>query len=106
MLSHLTGAVRSPKPAGDAGHKISRRGSLSGVLCILLLQITSVEKTYSLTPIDHLKLYAHALVVDAKEYRCVELLWTLESRWDPRAKNPKSSAFGIPQILKLKELSI
>jgi SLT domain-containing protein len=61
-----------------------------------------VEKTYSLTPIDHLKLYAHALVVDAKEYRCLELLWTRESNWNYKAKNKRSSAKGIPQLLNLK----
>jgi hypothetical protein len=27
----------------------------------------------------------------------------MESRWDHKAKNKKSSAFGIPQILGLKE---
>ena len=102
MLSHLTHAVRSPKPAGDAGHKISMRGSLSGVLCLLLLQLTSVEKTYSQTPIDHYKLYAHSLVVSAKEYRCLELLWMRESQWNYKAKNKRSSAKGIPQLLNLK----
>jgi hypothetical protein len=52
--------------------------------------------------IDRYKLYAHMKVVSAKEYRCLELLWMRESRWDPRANNPKSSAYGIPQLLKLK----
>ena len=54
--------------------------------------------------IDRYKLYAHMQVVSAKEYRCLELLWMRESRWDPRANNPKSSAYGIPQLLKLKVL--
>jgi hypothetical protein len=31
--------------------------------------------------------------------------WYKESRWNYKAKNPKSSAYGIPQILGLKELS-
>ena len=39
-----------------------------------------------------------------KEFVCIEALWSKENRsWDPYAKNPKSTAFGIPQLLKLKE---
>ena len=102
MLSHLTGAVVSPMPAGDAGQKISTRGLLTGFLCLLLLQLSSVEKTYSQTPIDHYKLYAHSLVVSSKEYRCLELLWMRESQWNYKAKNKRSSAKGIPQLLNLK----
>lgn len=51
---------------------------------------------------DNYKLYAHMKVISAKQYRCLELLWNNESKWDPRAANPKSSAYGIPQLLKLK----
>ena len=53
---------------------------------------------------DNYKLYAHMKVISAKQYRCLELLWNNESRWDPRAANPKSSAYGIPQMLRLKVL--
>ena len=102
MLRLLTVPVVSPMPAGDAEHKISMRGLLTGFLCLLLLQLSSVEKTYSVTPIDHFKLYAHSLVIDAKEYRCLELLWTKESNWNYKAKSKTSSAKGIPQLLNLK----
>jgi hypothetical protein len=53
---------------------------------------------------DNYKLYAHMKVISAKQYRCLELLWNNESRWDPRAANSKSSAYGIPQMLRLKIL--
>ena len=36
------------------------------------------------------------------EFYCLDELWFRESRWDHRADNPRSSAFGIPQILGLK----
>jgi hypothetical protein len=52
--------------------------------------------------VNNYKLYTHIKLIDAKQYRCVELLWDLESKWDPRADNPKSTAYGIPQLLKLK----
>jgi hypothetical protein len=49
------------------------------------------------------KLYAHMKVLDDKQYRCLVILWRSESQWNPVAKNPKSTAFGIPQLLKMKE---
>jgi hypothetical protein len=49
------------------------------------------------------KLYAHMKVLDDKQYRCLVILWRLESQWRPTASNAKSSAFGIPQLLKMKE---
>ena len=41
------------------------------------------------------------MVVNANEYKCLESLWTFESNWNSKAKNKKSSAFGIPQLLKM-----
>ena len=58
---------------------------------------TNIEK-------DKYLIYIHLKVLKYNEFRCIEKLWSLENRlWDPHAKNPKSSAFGIPQLLKLKE---
>ena len=54
--------------------------------------------------IDNYKIYIHLKVMKYNEFRCIEKLWSKENRlWDPYAKNPKSSAYGIPQLLKLKE---
>jgi hypothetical protein len=36
------------------------------------------------------------------EFYCVSDLWYKESKWSPTAKNAKSSAYGIPQLLNLK----
>ena len=38
-----------------------------------------------------------------REQACLISLWTAESRFDHLATNPKSSAFGIPQLLRLKD---
>jgi hypothetical protein len=35
-----------------------------------------------------------------KEWECLKSLWTSESRFDHYAKNPRSSAFGIAQLLR------
>ena len=54
--------------------------------------------------IDKYKIYIHLKVVSHTQYLCITNLWTKENRlWDPYAKNKNSSAFGIPQLLKLKE---
>ena len=75
---------------------------------ILMLPLCSSINTpanaVEINQIDKYKIYIHLKVMNYKEFRCIERLWTKENRlWDPYAKNPKSSAFGIPQLLKLKE---
>lgn len=36
-----------------------------------------------------------------KEWLALVELWHRESRWNPHSKNRRSSAYGIPQLLKL-----
>jgi hypothetical protein len=101
---YLTLSLRSIL-AGEPLRRIARRRCL--VLLAGLLLFTNMPNASAInTPrdINNYKLYTHMKLLDAKQYRCVELLWNRESRWDPRADNPKSSAYGIPQLLKLKEL--
>jgi hypothetical protein len=38
-----------------------------------------------------------------REWTCLKYLWTRESRFDHKADNPKSSAFGIAQRLREKD---
>jgi hypothetical protein len=52
---------------------------------------------------DLYKLYAHMKVLDDKQYRCLVILWRKESNWSPTARSKTSTAFGIPQLLKMKE---
>lgn len=40
---------------------------------------------------------------EGKQWQCLLSLWTSESRFDHYAKNPKSSAFGIAQLLGEKD---
>lgn len=54
------------------------------------------------TEIEKYKLYSHIKLTNSRQYLCLEKLWHLESRWNPRAKNKHSTAYGIPQLLKLK----
>ena len=77
-------------------------------ICILMLPLCLVINTpanaVEINQIDKYKIYIHLKVMKYNEFVCINKLWTKENRlWDPYAKNPKSSAFGIPQLLKLKE---
>jgi hypothetical protein len=70
------------------------------------LVIASINNAYAINNNDiekeKYKLYSHIKLTNSRQYLCLEQLWTKESQWNPKAKNPKSSAYGIPQLLKLK----
>jgi hypothetical protein len=103
LTGNLTHRLRSIL-AGEPLRRIARRRCL--VLVAGLLLFTNMPQAKALSTardINNYKLYAHIKLLDSKEYRCLELLWYYESKWNPRAKNPKSTAYGIPQLLKLKE---
>ena len=87
--------------AGEPLRRVARRRSLvlTAVLCVM-----GITPAYGYNPnIESYKLYSHMKLGNDKQYRCLVTLWNLESRWSPTAKNPKSSACGIPQLLKMKE---
>ncbi len=101
---YLTRGLRSIL-AGEPLPRIARRRSL--VLLAGLLLFSNMPASQAISTQrdkENYKLYAHIKLLNAKQYRCLEILWNRESKWDPRANNPKSSAFGIPQMLKMKEL--
>ena len=86
------------------------RGQLArfGLVISLSLGLTvAFQKNDSVADkprITHFKQYAFIkLQHDFKEFYCLDELWYRESRWDHKAKNKRSSAYGIPQLLKLKE---
>jgi hypothetical protein len=97
-LSERKGDLRS--------RKIARFGLVIPLFIALnigLLKDDSVAVSWS---IPKLKQYTfHQLDYSFEQFYCVDELWYKESRWNYKAKNPKSSAFGIPQILGLKELN-
>ena len=95
-LSERKGDLRS--------RKIARFGlviSLSLGMTITFQENSSVA--YKQYKTQHYKQYTFIELNDLDEYYCIEELWHLESRWNYKAKNPKSSASGIPQLLNLKE---
>jgi hypothetical protein len=100
----LTKALRSLL-AGEPLRRIARRlGTVLLAALFVFSNTTYASAVSTQRDKENYKLYAHIKLLNAKQYRCLETLWNKESRWDPRADNPKSSAFGIPQLLKMKEL--
>ena len=102
LASNLTYRLRSIL-AGEPLRRIARRRSL--VLLAGLLLFSNMPQSVAVSTakdVNNYKLYAHIKLHNANEYHCLVLLWDKESRWNPRADNPKSTAYGIPQLLKLK----
>ena len=90
-----------------AGSPTARPGRRR-VWAILLLIAFSLcfSKDYSVAAhykTQHYKQYAFIQLNDVDEFYCIEELWHKESRWSPTADNPRSTAYGIPQILGMKE---
>jgi len=77
---------------------------LPSILLSSLLQATnSNANEIDKFKVNQYKIYTHLRIIDDTNYRCVVSLWELESKWNPKANNPKSSAYGIPQLLGMKE---
>ena len=98
----LTSSVRSMH-AGEPLPRIARRRCvvLLAVLCIATAIPTAQAKDNK--EIELYKLYTHMKIGNDKQYRCVVILWRLESQWNHKAANKRSSARGIPQLLKMTE---
>jgi hypothetical protein len=107
LASNLTPTLRSNclKQAAEAGSLLKRVELLGQSIALTaLLLVTGITTANAYDPnVESYKLYAHMKLLDDKAYRCLVTLWRLESNWNPKAKNPKSSAFGIPQLLKMTE---
>jgi hypothetical protein len=103
LISNLTLGLPSRR-GGEPVSRLARSRFLvvTGLLCVI--GITSAYPSNAVNNTTEIyKLYAHTKLLNAKEFHCVDLLWTKESQWNSRSKNKHSTAFGIPQLLKMKE---
>ena len=87
--------------ANEPLRRIARMRSLVLLAVLCVIGITPAN-AYDPSK-ENYKIYAHLKLLDDKQYRCLVTLWRLESQWSPTAKNKKSSAYGIPQLLKMTE---
>ena len=70
---------------------------------VLITTLGHLSSSNASTNVELLKLYAHGQLLNAKQFHCLDLLWTHESQWNYKAHNKSSTASGIPQILGMKE---
>ena len=68
----------------------------------LMLTTNAYANTNNEIEKEKYKLYSHIKLTNSRQYLCLEKLWHLESKWNPLADNKRSTAYGIPQLLKLK----
>ena len=74
-------------------------------IALFVLQMSSFEKAVSQElKVNTLKqITFHKMNYSFKEFYCLDELLHKESRWNYKAKNPKSSAFGLFQMIGNKE---
>jgi hypothetical protein len=102
--TYLTGVLRSSR-LSEPQPRIARlrHFTIWAALFVITTVATGQAKASNTNGSELYKLYAHMKVLDDKQYRCLVILWRSESNWRPTARNSKSTAFGIPQLLKMKE---
>ncbi len=67
---------------------------LMGVLCIVLISPTAYA-----VDLLNVRAYAAKAIDNPKEFKCFDYIITRESHWNPLADNPRSTAYGIGQML-------
>ena len=104
MKRYLTGMLRSSR-LSEPQPRIARlrHFTIWAALFVITTVATGQAKADNINNQEMYKLYAHMKVLDDKQYRCLVILWRSESQWNPASKNKKSTAFGIPQLLKMTE---
>ena len=101
MARYLTMVLRFGR-AREPQLRMARLRLLTLFGALTVITAASIKPAYS-SDVEMFKLYAHMKVANDKQYRCLVTLWNKESNWRPTARNPNSTAFGIPQLLKMKE---
>ena len=96
-----TSAMSSDTPKISHKFKWIRWGMIQSILVIALNNNAYAINNNDIEKEKYL-LYSHIKLTNHRQYLCLKQLWHLESKWNPRADNKRSSAYGIPQLLKLK----
>ena len=102
-INRYWGAPRTT-PKFDTSFKPKKMLNKILVLSILITITPGPTYAYAASTYsqDRWKLYLHTKVISDKQYVCISRLWYLESRWNNKADNRKSTAYGIAQVLDTK----
>ena len=93
--------LKDKKDKKNLNTKTALKNGIAVLIVILTINQPISAAAYN-PSIEAYKLYAHMMVGSDKQYRCLVELWDRESHWNPKADNPKSSAYGIPQLLRMR----
>lgn len=85
--------------------KIKRKSFFVFIAAVVIGAVlgSSTAQASTNPSIELYKLYAHMQLGNDAQYWCLVQLWHKESKWLPTANNKQSSAYGIPQLLKMTE---
>ena len=104
MKRYLTHLLRSDR-LSEPQLRVARLRYFTVWLALFVITVSSTNtvKAANTNTVEMYKLYAHMKVLDDKQYRCLVILWRKESNWSPTARSKTSTAYGIPQLLKMTE---
>ena len=83
--------------------QLARCWLVGGVLFVLQTFTLDTAKSQELRINTLKQITFHKMNYSFKEFYCLDEIVYKESRWNPKAKNKKSSAYGLFQVLKSKE---
>ena len=103
MKRYLTVMLRSDR-LSEPQLRMARLRYFTVWLALFVITISATNTANAIDKSSEMyKLYAHMKVLDDKQYRCLVILWRKESNWSPTARSKTSTAYGIPQLLKMTE---
>ena len=83
--------------------QLARCWLVGGALFVLQTFALDTAKSQELRINTLKQITFHKMNYDFEQFYCLDQIVWKESRWNYKAKNPKSSAFGLFQILKSKD---
>jgi hypothetical protein len=105
ILTHAVCSSRIGSQSQNASPKASLARCMLVGIALFVLQMSSFEKAVSQElKVNTLKqITFHKMNYNFEQFYCLDEIVYKESRWNYKAKNPKSSASGLFQVLKSKE---
>ena len=99
----------SKRKAEPPGARLGRCWLLGSAICIAITFALLIDESVGLNKPKEYKVNTlkqitfHKMNYNFEQFYCLDEIVYKESRWNYKAKNPKSSAFGLFQILKSTE---